>query len=363
MDDVARQSEGKSDSRGITGESQKPADLRSGAALLEEAPPASEVLVMQHSYLDRISELTQQKDGAYAERNQVLALLARMAVVLGWKVGIGQHPAEDATWEKDWRTILFIDAPTGQCSWHFHDSEVHLLSGLPFYDGAWDGHTTQEKYWRVERALRGPGGVVQAASPSPRVVELARSAAADIEENRRVSEEAMAKLRAGAHRFVEPLSLPQHEEVIKAFGQSLAGAASRESYMKQHGLAYVEGVLHWERDVVAPAPWSGPWPRPFGYSPKDWAQRDEESRGLVWFMRMSGGFMGRSGGAPRTLADADLELRQHVAKQMEKVRGFVHSAAYISQTDCGRQISDYPGLQVERRELSRVTCLECRQVR
>lgn len=98
----------------------------------------------------RLRAVTEQKDGAYSERNQLVALLARMAVAFGWRAGVGQHPAEDTAWENDWRTILFIDLPTGQAAWHFHDSERHLLEGLPSYSGRWDGHTTAEKYARAK---------------------------------------------------------------------------------------------------------------------------------------------------------------------------------------------------------------------
>lgn len=104
--------------------------------------------------------LAQAKDGAYSERNQCVALMAQMARQLRWNVWVGQHPAEDTAWESDWRTILFIRLPTGQASWHFHDSEVHLLEGLPRIPpndphGRWDGHDTPEKYRRVRAALSG----------------------------------------------------------------------------------------------------------------------------------------------------------------------------------------------------------------
>lgn len=99
--------------------------------------------------LNKLNHLTYQKDGAYSERNKILSMLAHLANFMGWKVGIGQHPESDTSWDKDWRTILFIEFPTGQGSWHFHDSEVHLLNGLPKYDGKWDGHSTEEKYKRL----------------------------------------------------------------------------------------------------------------------------------------------------------------------------------------------------------------------
>lgn len=92
------------------------------------------------------------KDTAYTERNQVLALLARMAVKLGWRAGVQHQPAA----EPEWRTLLFVDLPTGQASWHYHDSERHLLAGLPDYAEPWDGHTTDAKYARVRTALATP---------------------------------------------------------------------------------------------------------------------------------------------------------------------------------------------------------------
>lgn len=100
-----------------------------------------------------LEQLRTAKNAAYSERNQCLALMARMALRLGWKAGVGFHPVEDAEWDPEWSTVLFIDLPTGQSSWHFHTSEAHLLAGLPFYAGAWDGHSTPEKYQRVAAAL------------------------------------------------------------------------------------------------------------------------------------------------------------------------------------------------------------------
>ena len=97
----------------------------------------------------------QRKDNAYTERNCVVALLSRMALAMGWRAGIGTHevkPGED--WEPEWMSIVCIDLPTGQASWHIHDSHVALFDGLPRYDGRWDGHDTPEKYRRVS-AVRG----------------------------------------------------------------------------------------------------------------------------------------------------------------------------------------------------------------
>lgn len=105
-----------------------------------------------------VDELSKQKDGAYSERNQCVALMARMALRIGWLAGTRRHPDLDVDWEDDWRTIVFINIPDiGQTSWHFHDSERGLLKGLPEYPTGWDGHDTPEKYRRVAAALNPEG--------------------------------------------------------------------------------------------------------------------------------------------------------------------------------------------------------------
>jgi hypothetical protein len=113
----------------------------------------------RNAWVEEAERQKEQKNVAYAERSKVLAAFAQTAVALGWKVGLGLHSKEDKSWKTDWRTILFIDLPTGQGSWHFPDSEAHLLEGLPQYDGKWDGHTTPEKYERL-KALKVPKGWV-----------------------------------------------------------------------------------------------------------------------------------------------------------------------------------------------------------
>lgn len=103
---------------------------------------------------DRIAELEAAKDNAYAERNKVVAALAKMAMYLGWPVVVDKTAIEG--WEPEWHNCLYIESPQGQLSWHFHDSEMYLLSNLPHTDRdrafsrGWDGHTTEEKYQRLE---------------------------------------------------------------------------------------------------------------------------------------------------------------------------------------------------------------------
>ena len=110
---------------------------------------------MSCTWADReVERLRLQKDGAYAERNRCVALIARMALAMGWRTGLGRHREDDASWEDDWRNIVFIELPTGQSSWHVHDSELPLFVGLPRYEGVWDGHSTEEKYRRVGEVFR-----------------------------------------------------------------------------------------------------------------------------------------------------------------------------------------------------------------
>ncbi|MGE0350917.1 hypothetical protein [Hydrogenophaga sp.] len=90
----------------------------------------------------RVALLEREKDGAYLERNQVVAALAKC-----FPAGVARTAIEG--WSEDWHGCVFIDLPTGQASWHYHESQAHLFAGQAPYPGAWDGHTTAEKYERL----------------------------------------------------------------------------------------------------------------------------------------------------------------------------------------------------------------------
>lgn len=81
-------------------------------------------------------------DGAYKERNQVVSALARC-----FPSGVNKTAIEG--WDEAWHNCVYIDLPTGQASWHFHDREWPLFVGLPVYNKPWDGHSTPEKYRRL----------------------------------------------------------------------------------------------------------------------------------------------------------------------------------------------------------------------
>lgn len=86
--------------------------------------------------------LRAQKDAAYLERNQVVQALSKC-----FPSGVSRTAIEG--WSDDWHGCVYIDLPTGQVSWHFHDSQAHLFEHLPPYRGQWDGHSTEEKYRRL----------------------------------------------------------------------------------------------------------------------------------------------------------------------------------------------------------------------
>ena len=99
-------------------------------------------------------------NAVYRERTFVVAALAFVAASQGCAVWLAPHidqPGE--TWEDDWRTVLYIQLPTGQVSWHLHDSEVALFAWVKdahlFRSFPYDGHSTDEKYRRIYEYVTG----------------------------------------------------------------------------------------------------------------------------------------------------------------------------------------------------------------
>lgn len=105
-----------------------------------------DIVATETKYLElQLNEAKEAKDNAYKERDQLVAALSKL-----FPASLERHPDEDTTWENDWRWIVFIDLPTGQASWHIHDSELPLFAHLPRRQGRkWDGHSTPLKYKRL----------------------------------------------------------------------------------------------------------------------------------------------------------------------------------------------------------------------
>lgn len=133
-----------------------------------DARPSTQILSIAEAIRNAVAETKEDKDRAYEERNRCVALIAKMAQWAGWNAGI-THTEIDG-WNPEWHGCVYIDLPTGQVSWHYHDSQAGFFSFLPTYDGEWDGHETPEKYNRVAdmcHAQLGPTDTKVSATPSP----------------------------------------------------------------------------------------------------------------------------------------------------------------------------------------------------
>jgi uncharacterized coiled-coil protein SlyX len=92
-----------------------------------------------------IRRLRMQINDTYGERDRLVCALSK--VFPSW---LERHPLTDTSWDDDWRWIVFINFPTGQGSWHIHESEHPWFSHLEFKAGnSWDGHTNDQKYDRL----------------------------------------------------------------------------------------------------------------------------------------------------------------------------------------------------------------------
>lgn len=82
--------------------------------------------------------LIEAHDENYGLRYQLVLSAVAMAVLMGLKAGFRFDPAEP-----EW-PVAYIELPTGQVSWH-----------VPQHETAWDDHSTEEKYGRVNAFIRG----------------------------------------------------------------------------------------------------------------------------------------------------------------------------------------------------------------
>ena len=94
---------------------------------------------------ERVRKEVESKDGAYHERNVLVCALTKL-----FPAYLARHNEDDETWERDWMWIVYIDLPTGQVSWHIHDSEQEMFNHLEVKENNWDGHNTERKYQRLQ---------------------------------------------------------------------------------------------------------------------------------------------------------------------------------------------------------------------
>lgn len=84
-------------------------------------------------------------DSVYRERARLSAYLAAV---------YPSHISPSDPDEPDWQ-VLIVETPTGQMSWHISAEDMDLFDHVPASYGAdwerpWDGHSTEEKYERLE---------------------------------------------------------------------------------------------------------------------------------------------------------------------------------------------------------------------
>ena len=130
-------------------------------ASLSAAAERDRIIAANAPEIERVNEYIKQledalmterrvKDGAYKERNQLVALLSTC-------FPSGKAKTAIEGWDEAWHGCVYIDFPWGQASWHYHDSDAWMFEHLPPYQGRWDGHTTDEKYAAIAAAIRARG--------------------------------------------------------------------------------------------------------------------------------------------------------------------------------------------------------------
>lgn len=84
-------------------------------------------------FLSEIKHADRQDPPDYKRRNRATYQAIEWANLIGYEAGFAFDPNEP-----DW-PVAMIKLPTGQVSWH-----------VPKFPDPWDGHTTEEKYERID---------------------------------------------------------------------------------------------------------------------------------------------------------------------------------------------------------------------
>lgn len=79
------------------------------------------------------------RESAFVERDTCISLMVKMAMKLGFATGVSGNN-------------VVLELKSGQVSWDFADSEMHLLEGLPPYTKAIEEIDEVEKYSRIMNA-------------------------------------------------------------------------------------------------------------------------------------------------------------------------------------------------------------------
>ena len=93
---------------------------------------------------EKILEEQNKLNQVYNERDRLVALISSI---------YPSHLAIDEGSEEGFKYVVYIQTPEGQLSWHIADEELVLFGHLKVKDNDWDGHTTEEKYDRIQHLI------------------------------------------------------------------------------------------------------------------------------------------------------------------------------------------------------------------
>jgi hypothetical protein len=140
-----------------------------------------------------------ERDGAYRERAH---LVAHLAAIHPSHIGYTDPNAPD------WAVVI-IETPTGQMSWHIADRDMDLFGHVRPTNRicrGWDGHTTDEKYERLQALVRGEGVPLFRAERAEAAIARVRDAVAalhtDAASARQMGHETSAYAIAGSARRI-----------------------------------------------------------------------------------------------------------------------------------------------------------------
>lgn len=94
--------------------------------------------------LERLDTTKKQISLVYAERNNMVAFISKL-----FPSYLSEHPVSDPHWPLEWSTLVFIETPKGQMSFHINKDELPKFKHLEFKENKWDGHSSEEKYRRL----------------------------------------------------------------------------------------------------------------------------------------------------------------------------------------------------------------------
>lgn len=91
-----------------------------------------------------LGDLMAKLDATYRERAHLVAHLAGL-----YPSHIGESDPETPGW-----FVVTVESPTGQMAWHIAPRDMDLFRHVQPTSRicrGWDGHSTEEKYWRLRR--------------------------------------------------------------------------------------------------------------------------------------------------------------------------------------------------------------------